>query len=114
MDVFYANGIADGRATNIPKKQWESRDDGTLGEHNIIQPALIPIDKILLPPLHIKLGVVKNSIKCLNKSGSAFSFLITLFPKLSEAKIKESMDALNNIFCQINYKILFSHYKRYF
>lgn len=73
------------------KKQWKLRAEGTLGEHNIVHKALVPTEKILLPPLHIKLGVVKNFVKCLDTNGTALNFLKTMFPKLSEAKIKEGM-----------------------
>lgn len=79
------------RGNQYAIQSWESRAHGKLGEHNIIQPPLIPTEKILLPPLHIKLGVVKNFIKTLVKNGPALEFLKSLFPKLSEAKIKEGI-----------------------
>lgn len=79
------------RGNQYGKKIWESRAYGELGEYNIIHPPLVPTEQILLPPLHIKLGVVKNFVKTLNKNGSAFEFLKSIFPKLSEAKIKEGI-----------------------
>lgn len=48
------------------------------------------IKKILLPPLHIKLGIVKNFIKALNLEGNAFNKLRRIFPRLNWSKIKES------------------------
>lgn len=48
-------------------------------------------EKICLPPLHIKLGLVKNFVKAFQKDGPAFAFLTTFFPKLSQAKIKEEV-----------------------
>lgn len=83
------------KGNQYSKKQWESRDEWILGEHNIINPPLVLAEKILLPPLHIKLGVVKNFIKCLDTNGLAFNFLKTFFPKLSEAKVKEGVYASN-------------------
>jgi hypothetical protein len=45
--------------------------------------------KILLPPLHIKLGMVKQFVKALPKTGNCFKDLCKKFPHLSKAKLKE-------------------------
>ena len=52
---------------------------------------LINPKKVLLPPLHIKLGLTKQFVKALDKDGAAFNYLQNLFPKLSEAKVKGSI-----------------------
>jgi len=52
-------------------------------------PALAEWHKILPPPLHIKLGLMKNFAKAMDRTGSAFKYLAEKFPRLSEAKIKE-------------------------
>ena len=41
-----------------------------------------------MPPLHIKLGLIKQFVKALDKDVTAFKYLQNLFPKLSEAKVK--------------------------
>ena len=46
------------------KKQWERRIEYKIKEKNIEHAPLIAVEKILLPPLHIKLGIVKNFVKC--------------------------------------------------
>ena len=43
--------------------------------------------KVLMPPLHIKLGLMKQFVTALNKDSPAFTYLQNIFPKLSEAKI---------------------------
>jgi len=43
---------------------------------------------MLLPPLHIKLGLMKNYVRALNKKGNAFKYLAMRFPYISEAKLK--------------------------
>ncbi|KAK9729027.1 hypothetical protein QE152_g16919 [Popillia japonica] len=45
----------------------------------------------LLPPLHIKLGLMKNFIKALDKDGPGFQYLKQKFPYISEAKLKEGI-----------------------
>lgn len=47
--------------------------------------------KIILPPLHIKLGLLKNFAKALHKKGRGFKLLQELFSKLSERKLKEDI-----------------------
>ena len=44
--------------------------------------------KILMPFLHIKLGLIKQFVKQLDTEGEAFKYIQELFTKLSEAKIK--------------------------
>jgi hypothetical protein len=48
-------------------------------------------EDILLPPLHIKLGLIKHFIKAMDKNGSGFLYLKEKFPKIRDAKIKEGI-----------------------
>ncbi|KRY46233.1 hypothetical protein T03_5847 [Trichinella britovi] len=48
-------------------------------------------EKVLLPPLHIKLGIMKQFVKALDKNGTCFQYLCTQFPLLSDAKLKEGI-----------------------
>ena len=43
---------------------------------------------VILPPLHIKPGLMKNLVKALNREGEAFRYLTKKFPAISEAKLK--------------------------
>ena len=52
-----------------------------------IQPLVEP-SKILLPSLHLKLGLMKNFVKAMNQEEVAFTYS---FPRLSEAKLKEGI-----------------------
>ena len=44
-----------------------------------------------MPPLHIKLGLMKNFVKAMNKTEAGFKYLATKFSILGEAKIKEGV-----------------------
>jgi hypothetical protein len=54
------------------------------------KPLVNPRD-VHLPPLHIKLGLMKIFVKVLDTDGQAFTYLRNKFPKLSEAKVKEGI-----------------------
>ena len=41
-----------------------------------------------MPPLHIKLGLIKQFVKALDRNLEAFKYLQNFFPKLCETKIK--------------------------
>jgi len=41
-----------------------------------------------MPPLHIKLGIIKQLVTALDKESAAFKYLQDRFPKLSNAKVK--------------------------
>jgi len=84
----------DSRARNehYIRKDWPLRGNLTPGSKNIIKKSLIPTDKVILPPLHIKLGLVKQFVKAMKTAESkAFMYIFEKFPKISDAKIKEGI-----------------------
>ncbi|GBM21348.1 hypothetical protein AVEN_149917-1 [Araneus ventricosus] len=70
---------------------WSLRGALTAAEKNVINATLVPPEKVLLPPLHIKLELMKQFIKSLPKDRECFRCLCSTFPKLSEAKLKEGV-----------------------
>ena len=69
-----------------PQDHWSSYGYAS-GLHRV----LLDMNKVLLLPLHIKLGLMKNFVKALHKNGAAFQHLSTVFPGLSAANIKEGI-----------------------
>ncbi|GBM85111.1 hypothetical protein AVEN_62867-1 [Araneus ventricosus] len=70
------------------KTDWSLRGALTPGEKIS---NLVPPEKLLLLPLHVKIGLMKQFIKSLPKYGECFRYLCSKFPKLSEAKFKEGV-----------------------
>ena len=60
----------------------------TIGKHNVINAQLVDTEKIVLPPLHIKSGLMKQMVKALDKDGACFQYISNAFPGLSEEKKK--------------------------
>ena len=58
------------RARNLHyvKKDWPVRNAFSIGQKNVIQKPIVDTEKIILPPLHIKLGLAKNSIEAMKKN----------------------------------------------
>ena len=56
--------------------------------NNMVNNPLVDRHKILLPPLHIKLSLIKQFTKALDQGGSCFSYLCHVFPGLSIEKLK--------------------------
>lgn len=80
------------RDEHYVKSIWPSRNNLEVGSKNILKINLIPVEKILLPPLHIKLGLFKQLVKAMKMMNSnAFRYLFVKFSNLSEAKIKEGV-----------------------
>lgn len=79
------------KCNQYEKRDWPKRDKQVVGQFNVVRSPLIPLDKIMLPDLHIKLGVVKNFIKRLVRvNENALPYLKdNAFPKLSIEKIQE-------------------------
>jgi len=55
------------------------------GEKNLNLSLILP-EKIYLPPLHIKLGLMKNVMKGMDTTGPRFEYVRNKFPKVSDAK----------------------------
>ncbi|KAF2365902.1 hypothetical protein FHG87_003345 [Trinorchestia longiramus] len=62
------------------QKDSVSRSTFVPGEHSVLENPLVDTNKVFLPPLHIKLGLMKNFVKAMDKNGAAFQHLCTLFP----------------------------------
>lgn len=77
------------KGNQYEKNDWPPRSEPKIGEKNIEREALIPIANILIPPLHVKLGLMKNFAKSLPQDSAGFQFLRNTFPHISAAKIKE-------------------------
>ena len=81
-------GHSKDKANHWAKKDWPVRDQRNVREKNVIAEQLLPHDKIAFPSLHIKLGLVKQFVKALDKGGDCFQYICKSFPSLSNEKLK--------------------------
>jgi hypothetical protein len=58
---------------------------------NVENQPLVETSKILLTSMHLKLGLMKHSVKAINQEDAAFTHLREKLPRLSEAKLKEGI-----------------------
>ncbi|KAI6648442.1 hypothetical protein LOD99_8232 [Oopsacas minuta] len=59
------------------REKWPPRECLKVGDKNVINNPLVHTNKIILPPLHIKLGLMKQFIKALDQD-----ILFQVYPKL--------------------------------
>jgi hypothetical protein len=64
-----------GKKNHYVNKLWPKQTSLTAGEKNIVSPPLVLPEKICLPPLHIKLGLMKNFVKGLDKTNRGFEYV---------------------------------------
>ena len=69
-------------------KTWPERKTLQSGTKNIIHGPLVSWDKIILPPLNIKLGLMKQYVRGLDKDEHFFRNLCSAFPGLSKEILK--------------------------
>ena len=88
IHVFYACGTAVQILYTTDK--YNGHNGRNLYQASITLKAipLVPADRVFLPPLHIKLGLMKNFVKALPKNGEGFKYLSHKFPSVSDAKMK--------------------------
>ena len=90
--IFSVSGIVELYPSITSRKTGGgSRSTFVPGKHSLKENPLVDMNKVLLPPLYIKLGLMKNFVKALHKNGAAFQHLSTVFPGLSAAKLKEGI-----------------------
>ena len=78
-----------GRAQHYTKKVWPLwKELVPCKERNVINHSLVDRDKIPFPVLHIKLGLIKQFTKALDKDGDCFTYLCQAFPGLTMEKLK--------------------------
>ena len=70
------------------RKEWPPRNTIKPEEKNIVNNSLVNWMNIILPPLHIKLGLIKQFVKALDCSGDCFEYICSTFPGLSYEKKK--------------------------
>lgn len=70
------------------KRDWHMRDEHVPGELNVKKEEIVKKERILLPPLHIKLGIVKNFLKHVYPEKRVAECLHKIFPRLSVLKLK--------------------------
>ena len=80
-----------GQEKHYIKQEWPKRESLTPGQKNVVHPSLVNSDMIILPSLHIKLGLVKNFVKALDENGAGFHYLKEKFPRVGDYKIKEGI-----------------------
>jgi len=66
-------------------------DQMTIRESNIVKEPLIEKNRIVFPPLHLKLGLMKQFVKTLDKEGECFQYIYRFFPKLSSEKVRSGI-----------------------
>ena len=76
------------RENHWTRKEWPKRDTLKAGMPNVIHEPIVSRDKIIFPPLHIKLGLMKQFVKALHLDGECFQHILRAFPGLSYEKIK--------------------------
>ena len=67
------------------------RPPAVIGRYNVHNVPLVDPHDVFLPPLHIKLGLMKNFVKALKKESGGFAYLREIFGFKSDAKLKEGV-----------------------
>lgn len=78
------------KKNHFVNKLWPKRTSLMPGEKNVNPPLVLP-EKFYLPPLHTKLGLMKNFVKGMDKTGHGFEYVRNNFPNVRDTKIKEGI-----------------------
>ena len=78
------------RQSHYIKETWPARN-WKIGERNVQKKSLVAYNDVILPPLHIKLGLIKQFVKAMDVNGRGFVYFTEKCPRLSTAKVKEGV-----------------------
>ena len=90
------------RAQPWIKQDWPVREELVPGEKNVQAHPLVERSKIISLPLHIKLGIMKQFVKALNKDGDSFKYICTKFSGSTIEKLKAGIAYVPQIRTLIN------------
>ena len=77
------------RDQHYTRKEWPEREEMVpCRASNVLHFPLVERDRIIFPPLHIKLGLMKQFTKALDKDGGCFTYLCHAFPGMTKEKLK--------------------------
>ena len=76
------------REKHWTQKEWPIYKTLEAGTPNIVHDPIVSREKIVFPPLHIKLGLMKQFMKALDSDDECFQPIVSAFPKLLFDKIK--------------------------
>jgi hypothetical protein len=62
------------------QKLWPKRESLVPGQKNVTNTQLINPEKVYLPPLHIKLGLIKKFVKAMDQNSAGVIYLKVSFP----------------------------------
>jgi len=79
------------RSLHYSRKDWPPGKSLEPGIMNVENQPLVEPSKILLPSMHLKLGLMKDFVKDMNQEEDAFTYLRVKFPRLSETKVEEGI-----------------------
>lgn len=68
-------------------RNWPIRNIMIQGKQNVFNELLVVREKIIFPPLHIKLWFMKQFVKALNRDGLCFGYLARKFPGIRIEKL---------------------------
>jgi len=79
------------REKHYTNYKWTARASLFPGSENILNDPLVPPTKVLLPPLHIKLGLMKQFVKTLDKEGNII-FLFAIITVIVHSAIQSERE----------------------
>ena len=85
------NGKAEIEEKHWIKRDWPGQVLRTPGQKDITNSALVEPSDIILPSLHIELGLMKQFVKALDKQGICLQYIAEKFPNLNAEKVKEGI-----------------------
>ena len=84
------NGIVETEKKHYIRKELPQREAFFPGQKSMKHDPLCYPKNVYLPPLHIKLGLMKNFVKAMDNT-PGFMYLKQKFPKISDVKIKKGI-----------------------
>ncbi|KAJ4440809.1 hypothetical protein ANN_10655 [Periplaneta americana] len=79
------------RKNHYIRKEWLKRESFIPGQKNVKHDALCNPENVYLPPLHIKLKLMKNFVKAMGSTPGFMNLKQFKFRKISDAKIKDGI-----------------------
>jgi hypothetical protein len=77
------------RKQHYIQKQWRKRESLIAGQKRVVNAPITTPEKVNFPPLHFKLGLIKNFVEAMDQISAGFMYMKNKLSRISDGKIKD-------------------------
>lgn len=107
MPCFLCEWDSRDRQNHWQRREWPTRGPLTPGTKNVMNVPPVEPTKVLLPTLHIKLGIMSQFVRALDKDSECFKYICSVYHRMTLDKLKAGVftgPQIRKLMCDPNFE----------